>query len=276
VRVNLLAAKADEDYIAACKAQGLYPLAYYPHNLHFIWMGATASGQRQLAQDSAWKLANAVPAEALANVPILQGFLVVPYWAMVRFGDWDAILADRGPRHDTAFTRGAWRFARAMAFTADGKLGEAERELAELKKLVADPSLNGQTTFSSNTGASILRIAPEVVAGEIAAKRGEWDAAVLHLDRAVRYEDALIYQEPPDWPAPARQNLAAVLMAAGRPDEAEAVLWEDLKKNAGNAWSLKALAQALKAQGKTDEAALAEARFTKAWLGDAPVQSGQR
>ena len=34
-------------------------------------------------------------------MPILQGFLVVPYWAMVRFGEWDDILADKGPRHET-------------------------------------------------------------------------------------------------------------------------------------------------------------------------------
>ena len=54
---------------------------------------------------------------------------------------------------------------------------------------------------------------------------------MLHLDRAVRYEDALVYQEPPDWHVPARQNLAAVLLAAGRADEAETVLWEDLKRN---------------------------------------------
>ena len=37
--------KADEDYIAQCKAQGLYPLGYYPHNIHFIWMGASAAGR---------------------------------------------------------------------------------------------------------------------------------------------------------------------------------------------------------------------------------------
>ena len=93
---NQLAAKADEDYIAQCRAQGLYPLGYYPHNLHFIWMGASASGQRQLALDAARKLANQVPQDALASTPILQGFLVVPYWAMVRFERWDDILADRG------------------------------------------------------------------------------------------------------------------------------------------------------------------------------------
>ncbi len=54
-------------------------------------------------------------------------------------------------------------------------------------------------------------------------------------------------------------------MAAGRPDEAEAVYWEDLKKNPETGWSLFGLMQALKAQGKTEEAAGVEARFNKAW-----------
>jgi tetratricopeptide (TPR) repeat protein len=56
-----------------------------------------------------------------------------------------------------------------------------------------------------------------------------------------------------------------VLLDAGRPDEAEAVYWEDLKKNPENGWALYGLHQALKAQGKNDDAALMEARFKKAW-----------
>ena len=267
VRSNQLASKADEDYIAQCRAQGIYPLGYYPHNVHFVWMGATAIGQKQLALESAKKLAATIPQEALASVPILQGFVVVPYWAMVRFGEWDAILADKGPQHQTPFTRGAWRYARAMAFTARGQLTEAETELEQLKLMVSDPELKKTVTFSQNSGFAILRIAPEIVAGEMAAKRKDWEKATLHLDRAVRFEDALIYQEPSDWHAPARQNLGAVLLEAGRPDEAEAVFWEDLRNNPENGWSLFGLAQALKAQGKTDDAALAEARFRKVWKG---------
>jgi tetratricopeptide (TPR) repeat protein len=270
VSSNLAAAKADEDYIAQCRAQGLYPLGYYPHNVHFIWMGATAGGQRKLAIDSAHRLASAIPHEALGNVPILQGFLVVPYWALVRFGQWDTILADKGPHHQTPFTRAAWRYARAMALTAKGRLEDAERELEQLTLLVSDPEMKKQVTFSANTGHAIMRIAPDVVAGEIAAKRKEWDKAALHLERAIRYEDALIYQEPADWHAPVRQNLGAVLLEAGRPDEAEAVFWEDLRKNPENGWSLFGLVQALKAQKKDEEAAHAEARFRKA-LKDADI-----
>jgi tetratricopeptide (TPR) repeat protein len=265
VKSNQLAAKADEDYIAQCRAQGLYPLGYYPHNLHFIWMGATASGQKQLAFDAANRVASAIPNEALGTVPILQGFLVVPYWAMVRFGMWTEILADKGPKHDTPFTRGVWRYARAMALIATDRVSDAEVELTALDKIVEDPSLKGQTTFSTNTGTAILRIAPEVIRGEIAAKRKDWDTATLHLDRAIRYEDALNYQEPPDWHAPVRLNLGAVLLEAGRPDEAEAVYWADLKKNPDTGWALYGLLQALKAQGKKDDAALVEERFKKAW-----------
>ena len=265
VSSNILAVKADEDYIAQCRAQGLYPLGYYPHNLHFVWMGATASGQRALALEYARKVAAAIPDAALKDIPILQGFLVVPYWAMVRFGQWTEILDDKGPRLSTPFTNGVRHYARAMAFIATARLAEAEQELAQLKALVADPSLKGPTTFSTNTGYAILRIAPEVVAGEIAAKRQDWDAALLHLDRAVRYEDALVYQEPPDWHAPVRQNLGAVLLEAGRADEAEAVFWEDLKRNPATGWGLYGLLQALRTQDKNDEAALIERRFKDSW-----------
>jgi tetratricopeptide (TPR) repeat protein len=265
VRSNQMAVKADEDYITQCRAQGIYPLGYYPHNIHFVWMGATASGQRKVALDAARKVAAAIPDEALGTVPILQGFLVVPYWAMVRFSQWQDILNDKGPRHVSPFTRGAWRYARAMAFIGTDRVSEAEQELADLKTVVDDPTLKGQVTFSQNSGYAVLRIATEVVAGEIAAKRKDWDRAVLHLDRAIRFEDSLIYQEPPDWHAPVRQNLGAVLVAAGRADEAEAVYWEDLKKNPENGWSLFGLMQALKAQAKHDEAARVQKRFEKAW-----------
>ncbi|HEY7056027.1 MAG TPA: hypothetical protein VH458_05860, partial [Vicinamibacterales bacterium] len=262
---NQAAVKADEEYIAQCRAQGLYPLGYYPHNIHFIWMGATAAGRSHLALESARKVASVIPADALKTVPVLQGFLVVPYWAMVRFGQWQDILADKGPSFDAPFTRGAWTFARGMALAATARLDEADKSLAELQTILEDRALDQPVTSSVNSGRAILRIAPEVLAGEIAAKRKDWDVAIQHLDRAVRYEDALVYNEPPDWPAPVRQTLGAVLLAAGRAGEAETVYWEDLKKNPGNGWSLFGVAQALKAQGKADEAAAAETRFRAAW-----------
>ena len=82
---------------------------------------------------------------------------------------------------------------------------------------------------------AVLAIAPEVLAGEIAARPSEFDAAVAHLERAVRLEDGLVYTEPAEWHYPPRHALGAVLLAAGRPAEAETVYWEDLSATARTA-----------------------------------------
>ena len=123
VKANQQAVAADEDYIAQCRVQGMYPLGYYPHNIHFIWMGATMSGQSALAIASARKVAAAIPAEALKDNPPLQGFLIVPYHALVRFGKWDEILAEPAPAYDTIFTRGVWHYARGRALDGQGPAG---------------------------------------------------------------------------------------------------------------------------------------------------------
>jgi tetratricopeptide (TPR) repeat protein len=112
---------------------------------------------------------------------------------------------------------------------------------------------------------NILGIAPEVLGGEIAAARGQYDKAIAHLERAVRLEDALVYTEPSEWHYPPRHALGAILLEAGRPAEAETVYWEDLRRNRDSGWALFGLMQALKAQKKTDEAARMEERFKKAW-----------
>ena len=43
---NINAAKVDEEYIAQCNAQGFYPAAYYPHNIHFLWAASTMEGRK--------------------------------------------------------------------------------------------------------------------------------------------------------------------------------------------------------------------------------------
>jgi tetratricopeptide (TPR) repeat protein len=262
IKANLLAAKADEDYITQCKAQGIYPLVYYPHNVHFIWFGATMTGQSAMAIEAARKIARVVPIDAVKGEPLLQSFHVVQYYALVRFQKWQDILAEPKPAHDSSFTRGIWHYARGTAFTATGRLDDAQRELNAIATI-----LKGEkwAEFGLDTAEPILQIASAVLSGELAAKRGDVDRALLDLGRAVRLEDALVYTEPPDWHVSVRLSLAAVLLQAGRPAEAEIVYWQDLEKNRENGWALHGLMQALKAQGKTDEASAVEQRFRKAW-----------
>lgn len=264
IRANQMAVEADEDYIVQCRAQGLYPMGYYPHNIHFLWWAATMSGERALALESAKKVAGTIPDEALTDAPMLAGFRVIPYYAHVRFGQWDEMLREPAPLAASPFMRGMWQYGRGRALVAQGNLRGADAVLAELRTILGDKRLE-EPMFSPNTMLAILRIAPESLAGHIAAARKDYDRALLHLERAVRLEDGLVYTEPSEWVYPTRHDLADVLLRAGRADEAETVYWEDLKRNRDNGWALKGLSDALRAQGKGGDAALAEERFRAAW-----------
>jgi tetratricopeptide (TPR) repeat protein len=112
-----------------------------------------------------------------------------------------------------------------------------------------------------------MEIALHALQGEIAARGGRHDEAIVHFQAAAALEDGLQYIEPPDWYYPIRHSLGAALLQAGKPAEAEAVYREDLKRFPENGWSLYGLAQALHAQGKGDEAAETERRFERAWAG---------
>ncbi len=265
---NRQAILADEDYITQCRAQGMYPLGYYPHNIHFLWAASTLEGNAGEAISAARKTAAQIPVETLEELPFLQGFLAVPYHALIRFGRWDEILAETESATDQSlFLHGMQLYARGRAWLGKARLVEAERHLEELNTIVSGKTLEQTSaSFSDNTAHAILRIAPQVLAGELAAKRGDFDKAIAHLERAVRYEDSLIYTEPADWHYPVRHSLGAVLLEAGRAEEAEVIYWEDLNKNPDNGWALFGLVQSLKAQGKDQQAAEAEGRFKKAWI----------
>jgi tetratricopeptide (TPR) repeat protein len=239
-------------------------MAYYPHNIHFLWYAATAEGRSKEAIEAARKTAAQVSDEQLDALPLLGAFRVVPLYALARFGKWDEVLAEEPPADRHLFLKGTSHYVRGLAVLGKGDLDAAEKELAEVRRIAADKALDF-TLFSPNTAAAIFAPAPEVLAGELAARRQEYDTAIAHLARAVRLEDSLFYTEPEEWHYPARQALGAVLLAAGHAREAEVVYWEDLRRHAEYGWSLFGLAQALRAQGKNPEAEVVEARFDKAW-----------
>jgi tetratricopeptide (TPR) repeat protein len=264
IHSNRLAIEADEDYITQCRAQGMYPMAYYPHNVHFLWFAATFDGQSQVAIEAAKKVAAGIDDTMLAEMPLLAGFRVTRYYALARFGKWDEVLKEPAPPASSPFLTGAWHYVRGLALVSKGRLEEADAELDALRQVMTAKGLDAPL-FSPNTSGRVLAVAPEVLAGEIAAARGKYDLAVAHLERAVRLDDGLVYTEPSEWHYPPRHALGAVLLEAGRPSEAETVYWDDLRRNPNNGWALYGAWQALLAQGKRDDAAVVERRFRKAW-----------
>ncbi|PTQ78904.1 tetratricopeptide repeat protein [Nitrosomonas oligotropha] len=264
MKSNQLAIAADENYITQCHAQGLYPMVYYPHNIHFLWFAATLDGQSKIAIESAKQAAGKIDDEVLKAIPLTAIFRVTPYWALARFGHWQEILEQPAPPSTNPFLNGSWHYVRGLAFVAMRQPLLAEQELIALRKIMKNPSLDN-SLLSKNTTSTILSIAPEVLAGEIAAAHGQFDQAIAYLEKAVRLEDALVYTEPSEFHLPPRLALGAILLEAGQPTEAETVYWEDLRRNRNNGWALYGLIQALRAQKKDDQARLIEARFKKAW-----------
>lgn len=195
---------------------------------------------------------------------MIEYFVPTALFALARFGNWDDILREPAPPPDQAYATGVWLYVRGLAFAATGRLDEAASQQQAVATAAA--AMPPDRIIGDNTPpAALLHIAAETLAGECAARRGQTDEAVTHLQEAVRAEDALPYTEPPPWYFPVRQSLGAVLLAAGRPADAEAVYREDLARNPENGWSLFGLTQALRARQADAQAADIEARFRKAW-----------
>lgn len=247
---NQRATEADQDYVTQCYAQGLYPLAYMPHNHHFLWFAATMAGEQAVALDAAQHTAHMVD-QTLLREPgygALQHFSTIPLYTLVRFEQWDNVLATPAPDADLLYPTGIWHFARGLAFAAQNQLPEARQELAALQVITASPELEGVTVWDLNKTTHLLSIAVEVLSGQIAAQAGEYENAIAHLQTGVTLEDQLSYTEPALWAVPVRQTLAAVFLQANRPAEAEQTYRQDLTIYPENGWSLEGLARSLEAQ----------------------------
>ena len=270
---NQKAIAADDNYFSQCHAQGIYPVVYQPHNHHFLWFAAVMEGDLNLATEAGNNIAGMVDSEMMRQpgMGILQHFASVPLFTMIRFGQWQPILAAPAPAADLKYPTGIWHYARGLAYATQGNIDLARQELAPLALLAQDPELAEITILDINTTQDILQVATEVLRGEIALREGKNKQAIARLRQAVSLEDALNYDEPADWSIPVRQYLGAALLTANRPQAAEEVYREDLAVYPRNGWSLFGLTQSLQAQNKDSEAQQAQKQFASAWK-DADVK----
>jgi tetratricopeptide (TPR) repeat protein len=197
-------------------------------------------------------------------MPDMETAPAAPIVALVRFGRWDEVLRQPAPPGDWPYTRGVWHYARGLAFNAKGQAAEARRELGELEAILGSVSPDRTLAFFFRT-RNMLQLAANVLAGELAATAADTATAARLLRAAVAEQDTHWFTEPPPWYFPVRHALGAVLLQSGRAREAEQVYRDDLARNPNNGWSLFGLAQSLRAQGKTAEAAQVDASFRKAW-----------
>ena len=259
VDANVHAVHTDETFIADQGPAGIYPGFYYPHNYHFLALASTLAGRRQAAIDAARAASTKMAVAIGAAVPEAANLLPYAHLTLMTFGRWEEVLAEPIAFEEVPLAAAQARYARGVAFAATGRFAEAEAELAGVRE--AGPKV------PAGWPSTVVEIADHALQGEIAARRGDHDAAIEHLREAARLEDGLAYTEPPYWHRPVRHALGAVLLKAGRAAEAESVYREDLARFPENGWSLTGLAASLEAQGKTAEAAEARERLARAWEG---------
>lgn len=265
IEANERAIKADDAYAKLVPRQGFYRI-YVMHNHHMLAFAAMMQGQSKLSLQAVRSMLATVPEAWLgegANATIVDGFFAAPYEVLMRFGRWDELLKEPEPAKRFPVTRTFRHAARSVALTAQGKIAEARAEQKAFRD--ARAMVPKEATFGNNAAADLFAVADDVLEGELLLREGKGKEGLESLRAAAKKEDALRYDEPPDWILPVRHALGAALLKAAMPAEAERVYREDLRRWPDNGWSLYGLAASLDALGKKTEAAAVRKQFTAAW-----------
>ena len=259
---NRKGAAADLAYMARTTPLDYYPM-YLGHNYQFLAFSTAMEGREAETLDAVRRSRTSVSDALLQAMPGADWYVAELYAAYVRFGEWDALLAEKAPDPGLPGLTGGYLYATAVALAAKGRSAEARERLAQLNAQIAH--LPSDAPAGQNTLRDVLAVATRVAAARIAASEGRQQEALRDLREAVRLEDGLAYNEPSDWFFPVRHVLGAELLRAGIPSDAERVYRKQLKLQPGDGWALRGLAQALGAEGHRAAAHEAEAQFRHAW-----------
>ncbi len=267
VVANQKAVLVDSLYVEACHAQGVYPLAYYPHNYHFIAACATLCGESKIAMKGANATADHAHKKLLLDPAwaTLQHYYSIPWYVEVKLGLWDDIFKSSAPDKDLKYPSVIWHYAQGMAMLSQNKISEAKKHLGEMKNIMIDTTIKALTIWHINNLFDLCMIASKTLEGEINAKEKKYPTAIAFLKEAVVKEDALNYDEPPDWFFSVRHHLGAVLIDAGKSQEAIKVYDDDLKTYRENGWALIGLMNAYKKIGDKKKYDETKRRFEVAW-----------
>ncbi|WP_406693691.1 tetratricopeptide repeat protein [Singulisphaera sp. Ch08] len=269
VETNERAVAADRAYRTIRPTQGFYRI-YMLHDYHLLAFAALMRGESRKAIRTIDAMLAEIPMEwARENAAIVDGVFAMPLEVRLRFGRWDEVLAAPEPEATFPIARAFRHAARGVSFAATGRIELARGAQKEFR--AARTRVPENARFGNNSAPAILDVAEHLLAGELLYREGHEEAAFDALTTAVRAEDALNYDEPPDWILPVRHALGAALMTSGHFERAEAVYREDLKRLPDNGWSLYGLMRALEAQNKDEEAKLVRTRWDAVWK-DADVQ----
>ena len=129
IQANQHAIHTDEVFIEGQHPMGVYPLAYYPHNIHFLAFASTMAGRSAQAIAASHTLTSKVNLDAARQVGLLQEMLPYHALTLTTFGKWDDVLAEPLPPEDIRFSYAMAYYARGVAHAAKGQWAEAQAAL---------------------------------------------------------------------------------------------------------------------------------------------------
>ena len=264
---NLRAVVVDSNYVAACNAQGAYPIAYFPHNYHFLAATAALEGNSSLALNASYNVAKH-SSTTLMKEPgwgTLQHFYTIPFYISVKFGKWEEILELENEVPSLKYPAAILNYARGLAFLSLGEMEKAKKELYSLETFAKDESLKEITIWDINTVSVLVQIARNVLKAEILAKEFKYSESISLLREAIEIEDGLNYNEPPDWFFSVRHHLGAIQIEAGLYNDAVSTYKEDLLRLPKNGWALHGLKLAYENLNKQDKVKEVELLRKQSW-----------
>jgi len=258
---NTEAAAADEAYFKGTGMQGFYSM-YYAHNLDFLAVAHSMQGRYRDAIDASNKLVD-LAQPMVKNMPMVEPILAKSILIWERFHKWDEIMKQPEPDASLPSTLAIWHFARGLVFAGRGDIKNAEAEQQAFLK--AEKSVPADSMSSLNSTSKVLTIAEDVLAARIAEAKHDYQKVLDNFFKGIKDEDSLAYDEPPQWFHPVRESLGGFLLRRGNYIDAAGLFRADLERNKHSGRSLFGLMESLKAQKKTQEAAIAQREFESAW-----------
>ena len=258
-RANVDASAADEAYFKATGVQGVYSM-YYAHNLDFLAIANSMQGNYAQAIATTRKLVD-FGAPMIKMMPMIEPIAAKNLLMWERFSKWDEIMKAPQPDASMPATLSFWHWARAMAFVSRGDSGNAESE--EKAFLDTAKSIPADSMSSLNPTSKVITIADNLLRARVAEVKHDKSAALDFFNQAIAAEDALSYDEPPQWFHPVRESLGGFLLRAGNYVEAEKVFRADLERNKNSGRSLFGLMESLRAQKKS--VGNVQSEFQNAW-----------
>ena len=267
VVANDKAIEADRIYLSREGAINFHTLSRI-HNYHLKIYAALFLGQYKAALEAAEELIQTTPQALLqietpAMADWAEGYIGMKAHVYIRFGKWDEIIEEPLPDDPDLYcmTTAIWRYAKTIAYAAGNDISLALQQQQQF--YLAAAKVPDSRYLFNNTCVDILKIAEQMLLGEVKYRQKNYQQAFDHLRKAVDLDDNLKYDEPWGWMQPARHALGALLLEQNHIEEATEVYRADLgfndtlvstSQHQNNPWSLHGYVECLHRLGRVEEA----------------------